>query len=34
LIPAGLVAIGLSALVIALIIISRKREKAKRPPDR
>jgi len=34
LIPAGLVAIGLSALVIALIIISRKREKAKRSTDR
>ena len=34
LIPAGLVAIGLSALVIVFIIISRKREKAKRSTDR
>lgn len=34
LIPAGLVAIGLSALVIVLIIISRKREKAKRSTDK
>ena len=33
LIPAGLVAISLSALVIVLIIISRKREKAKRSAD-
>jgi hypothetical protein len=34
LIPAGLVAIGLSALVIVFIIISRKKEKAKRSTDR
>src|SRR5215207_9893148 len=34
LIPVGIVAISLSALVIALIIISRKREKAKRPTNR
>jgi hypothetical protein len=34
LIPAGLVAISLSTLVIALIIISRKREKAKRSTER
>ena len=34
LIPAGLVAISLSALVIVLIIISRKREKAKRSTDK
>jgi hypothetical protein len=34
LIPAGLVAISLSALVIVLIIISRKREKATRPTDK
>ena len=34
LIPAGLVAISLSALVIALIMISRKREKATRPTDK
>jgi hypothetical protein len=29
--PAGLVAIGLSVLVIALIIVSRKKEKIKKP---
>jgi hypothetical protein len=34
LVPAGLVAISLSALVIAFIMISRKREKAKRPTGR
>lgn len=34
LIPAGLVAISLSVLVIVLIIISRKREKATRPTDK
>jgi hypothetical protein len=34
LIPAGLVAISLSVLVVVLIIISRKREKATRPTDK
>ena len=34
LIPAGLVAIGLSVLIIALILISRKKEKASKPTER